>query len=91
MHDHLFNLIESIAQRARTASLALNVATERKRQNSWSYCSKSGIDRKTVENQKDLNAAEENKLSAAMVDRYGNHGRIGGMARASGNWLNYDP
>ena len=85
MSDHLFELIESIALRARTASLALNRATEEeKNQTLKAIAQNLESNRKTLleENQKDLDAAEENKLSSAMIDRLRlTHERIDGMAQ----------
>ena len=85
MVSDLPTFIESLAQRARQASLALNSASSKEKNEALGAIAR-GLEsnRKTLleENQKDLNAAEENGLSNSMVDRLRlTHERIDGMAQ----------
>ena len=85
MVSDLPTLIESLAQRARQASLAMNSASSKEKNDALEAIA-CGLEsnRKILleENQKDLNAAEENGLSNSMVDRLRlTHERIDGMAK----------
>ncbi len=85
MSKNLLELVESIAARARAASLALCACSEREKNLALESIAK-GLEsnRKLLleENQKDLDAAEENDLSPAMIDRLQlDHERIDGMAK----------
>lgn len=85
MVSDLPTLIESLAQRARQASLAMNSASSKEKNDALEAIA-CGLEsnRKILleENQKDLNAAEENGLSNSMVDRLRlTHERIDGMAQ----------
>lgn len=85
MVSDLPTLIESLAQLARQASLAMNSASSKEKNDALEAIA-CGLEsnRKILleENQKDLNAAEENGLSNSMVDRLRlTHERIDGMAK----------
>ena len=85
MVSDLPTLIESLAQCARQASLAMNSASSKEKNDALEAIA-CGLEsnRKILleENQKDLNAAEENGLSNSMVDRLRlTHERIDGMAQ----------
>jgi glutamate-5-semialdehyde dehydrogenase len=85
MSEKLSQIIEDIAKRARIASLALAGASTADKNDALQNIAE-GLEsnRKLLseENQKDLDAAIENGLSEAMIDRLRlNHGRIDGMAK----------
>ena len=85
MSSDLPTLIESLAQNARKASLALNGATAEEKNDALQAIAR-GLEsnRKLLleENQKDLTAAEENGLPDSMVDRLRlTHERIDAMAQ----------
>ena len=85
MSEKLPQIIEGIAKRARIASLALAGASTADKNDALQNIAE-GLEsnRKLLseENQKDLDAAIENGLSEAMIDRLRlNHGRIDGMAK----------
>ena len=85
MSEKLPQIIEDIAKRARIASLALAGASTADKNDALQNIAE-GLEsnRKLLseENQKDLDAAIENGLSEAMIDRLRlNHGRIDGMAK----------
>ena len=83
MSQQLSELIEDIAKRARKASLSLAGAQTSQKNDALQKISQGlEINRKTLieENQKDLDAAERNGLSTAMIDRLRlTHDRIDGM------------
>lgn len=83
MSQQLPELIENIAERARNASLSLAGAQTSQKNDALQRISQGlEINRKTLieENQKDLDAAEKNGLSTAMIDRLRlTHDRIDGM------------
>ena len=85
MASDLPTLIESLAQRARQASLALNSASSKEKNDALEAIARGLESNRKIlleENQKDLNAAEENGLSNSMVDRLRlTHERIDGMAQ----------
>ena len=72
MPENLLEQIETIAKRARSASLSLTGASEKEKNQALEAIAQ-GLEsnRKTLlqENKRDLNAAEDNGLSPAMVDR----------------------
>ncbi len=72
MPENLLEQIETIAKRARSASLSLTGASEEEKNQALEAIAQ-GLEsnRKTLlqENKRDLNAAEDNGLSPAMVDR----------------------
>jgi len=85
MSNELHQIIEGLAKRARSASLALAGSSTRQKNEALQYIAE-GLEsnRKllTIENQKDLDAAQENGLSEAMIDRLRlTHERIDGMAK----------
>ena len=85
MSSDLPTLIESLAQNARKASLALNGATAEEKNDALQAIAR-GLEsnRKLLleENQKDLTAAEENGLPDSMIDRLRlTHERIDAMAQ----------
>jgi glutamate-5-semialdehyde dehydrogenase len=83
MSDDLSQIIENIAQRARLASLSLSSASTDQKNNALKKIAEGlEMNRKilTEENQKDLDAAEKDGLSPAMIDRLRlTHERIDGM------------
>ena len=83
MSDDLSQIIEKIAQRARLASLSLSSASTDQKNNALKKIAEGlEMNRKilTEENQKDLDAAEKDGLSPAMIDRLRlTHERIDGM------------
>ena len=84
MPENLLQQIESIAKRARSASLALTSASEEDKNQALEAIAKgleSGRETLLQENRRDLKAAEDNGLSPAMVDRLKlDHARIDAMA-----------
>ena len=85
MSSDLPTLIESLAQNARKASLAVNGATAEEKNDALQAIAR-GLEsnRKLLleENQKDLTAAEENGLPDSMIDRLRlTHERIDAMAQ----------
>jgi glutamate-5-semialdehyde dehydrogenase len=85
MSEELPQIIETLAKRARSASLVLASASTKQKNEALQHIAE-GLEsnRKllTIENQKDLDAAKENGLSEAMVDRLRlTHERIDGMAK----------
>ncbi len=85
MSEKLPKLIESLAKRARTASLSLAKASTADKNDALQKIAEVlESNRKLLaeENQKDLDAALENGLSEAMIDRLRlTHKRIDGMAK----------
>ena len=85
MAEDIPTLIDTIARNARQASLDLNGASTQDKNNALQAIARSlESNRKTLleENKKDLDAAEENELSDAMIDRLRlTHERIDGMAK----------
>jgi glutamate-5-semialdehyde dehydrogenase len=85
MSEELPQIIETLAKRARSSSLVLASASTKQKNEALQHIAE-GLEsnRKllTIENQKDLDAAKENGLSEAMVDRLRlTHERIDGMAK----------
>ena len=85
MSEELPQIIETLAKRARSASLVLASSSTKQKNEALQHIAE-GLEsnRKllTIENQKDLDAAKENGLSEAMVDRLRlTHERIDGMAK----------
>ena len=85
MSDELPQTIEDLAKRARSASLSLACASTKDKNDALQNIAE-GLEsnRKllTEENQKDLDAARDNELSGAMIDRLSlTHERIDGMAK----------
>ena len=85
MSDELPKIIEDLAKRSRTASLTLACASTKDKNDALQNIAE-GLEsnRKllTEENQKDLDAAIDNGLSEAMIDRLRlTHERIDGMAK----------
>ena len=81
--------IEDLAKKARSASLYLSKATSEEKNDALQAIAR-GLEsnRKLLkeENQKDLDAAEQNGLSEAMIDRLRlTHDRIDGMVKDSAN------
>jgi glutamate-5-semialdehyde dehydrogenase len=85
MSEEITDLINTITRRARVASRGISAATtEQKNQALEAIASELESNRKilTEENQKDLNAAEQNGLTEAMIDRLRlTHERIDAMAQ----------
>ena len=85
MSEEITDLINTITRRARDASRGISAATtEQKNQALEAIASELESNRKilTEENQKDLNAAEQNGLTEAMIDRLRlTHERIDSMAQ----------
>ena len=85
MSENLSDLIKSISIRARGASLSLSGATESDKNNALEAIAKGLESNRKIlleENQKDLDAAAENNLSSAMIDRLQlDHERIDAMAK----------
>ena len=85
MSENLSDLIKSISTRARGASLSLSGATESDKNNALEAIAKGLESNRKIlleENQKDLDAAAENNLSSAMIDRLQlDHERIDAMAK----------
>jgi glutamate-5-semialdehyde dehydrogenase len=85
MSNELHQIVENLAKRARNASLTLAGSSTRQKNEALQHIAE-GLEsnRKllTIENQKDLDAAQENGLSEAMIDRLRlTHERIDGMAK----------
>ena len=84
MSENLSDLIKSISIRARGAS-SLSGATESDKNNALEAIAKGLESNRKIlleENQKDLDAAAENNLSSAMIDRLQlDHERIDAMAK----------
>jgi glutamate-5-semialdehyde dehydrogenase len=85
MSDELPQIIEDLAKRARNASLVLASASTIQKNEALQHIAKgleSNRQLLTIENQKDLDAAHENGLNEAMIDRLRlTHERIDGMAK----------
>ena len=85
MSDDIYSDIRQIAEKARNASRALSAAsTEQKNDALLKISRELESNRKTLseENEKDLQAAKENGLSEAMIDRLRlTHERIDAMAQ----------
>ena len=85
MSNELHQIIEALAKSARSASLALaGSSTKQKNEALQNIAEGLESNRKllTIENQKDLDAAQENGLNEAMIDRLRlTHERIDGMAK----------
>ncbi len=85
MFDELPQIIEDLAKRARNASLVLASASTIQKNEALQHIAKgleSNRQLLTIENQKDLDAAHENGLNEAMIDRLRlTHERIDGMAK----------
>ena len=85
MSDNLYAVIDRLAQQARQASFALSGASSSDKNNAIQSIAR-GLEsnRKLLleQNQKDIDAGEENGLSEAMVDRLRlTHERIDGMVK----------
>ena len=85
MPEKLPQIIENLAKQARTASLVLaRASTKQKNEALQNIAEGLESNRKLliIENQKDLDAANESGLSEAMIDRLRlTHARIDGMAK----------
>ncbi|MDG0963860.1 MAG: glutamate-5-semialdehyde dehydrogenase [Opitutales bacterium] len=85
MPEELPKIIENLAKQARTASLVLaRASTKQKNEALQNIAEGLESNRKLliIENQKDLDAANESGLSEAMIDRLRlTHARIDGMAK----------
>jgi len=85
MSENITSLLDEIAHRARDASRVLSAVTTAKKDDALQAIARElESNRKTLitENQKDLEAAKENNLSEAMIDRLRlTHERIDGMAQ----------
>ena len=85
MPDELNQVIEDLAKRARNASLSLASASTVDKNKALHHIAEALESNRKIlseENQKDLDAAKENGLSDAMIDRLRlTHERIDGMAK----------
>jgi len=85
MSEELHHVIEDLAKRARNASLSLASASTVDKNKALHHIAEALESNRKIlseENQKDLDAAKENGLSDAMIDRLRlTHERIDGMAK----------
>src|SRR5210317_1982148 len=85
MSEEITDLIHTIARQAKDASRGISAATTVQKNEALEAIARElESNRKTLteENQKDLNAAEQNGLTEAMIDRLRlTHDRIDGMAQ----------
>ena len=86
MSDHIPSLIEDLAKKAKRASLELPTSDKNEALQSMARGLESNRKLLLEENQKDIDAAEENGLNEAMTDRLRlTHERIDGMVQGLAN------